>query len=626
MRFTLLILLIGILVSACEYNFKENNFVEINKIPDDLVAPGIDLNQVSTEDTIDVFNPVELSYHVAANKLEFFRTEISLNDSIILVTTKEENSFTIDPRIYPVGMYALTVTVKTNSGNGSLMDKLHRDTIQFSKTWMLNIDGQKPEKIPIISVLNADGTLKLKWKKYSRKNFYSYRIIRNYQDNRDVELDGWQKFYEKEIDTIFDINQTEYTDSTYVGGKVYYYIVVENNTNITYTRFIRDTTAGSKYYFEDSIPRLHKTYIDSSTVRISWPKSKYYKNATGYRLNSWGVDGFVKDLGRDDTSLIVQSGIPFDNTYELFTLTNKLPKFSSIATVNSPSSEFYYFWSASVDKVRKKTYLIYNDYKILDMPEFDVSRTVSSLPYSPKGFYASPNGNYLAGTYNGELVLNYKNRDISKVPETISIISSIGVGIGSISNNGFLSYSTYSGRSFGIIDLYHNENVLQLSATDVTTAKITMDGNYLVALTGTQIVLYSFDGKQATEISKMSNTSSGYKKLYVSNISNKILYLFYYNNGESSIVKMSCDNSLQKISYFNVQIVSNIIFDRYTESVMGIDNEGILRVYDLQNTAELFHYKLNSQKMPYYSDGTLFFPSERGYPGYIYKIPAFHEN
>ena len=158
-KFKILILvLFQLIFSSCEYELKKENFKQIQP-PTNIQM--YDLNLVSGQDTVKVFNPTIINYSfiLPANvkiKQAFFSLYGNLWNA-----SSGNGKFSISPKDYPVGIDTLFLLLTTSTGTGSVAEYIGAEQHVIKKYWLTIIDGRSAPILTPTKSITRDGFLKI---------------------------------------------------------------------------------------------------------------------------------------------------------------------------------------------------------------------------------------------------------------------------------------------------------------------------------------------------------------------------------------------------------------------------------------------------------------------------------
>jgi hypothetical protein len=216
MRFFALLGAVFLFSVSCDYEPMGEHFV-VRPQPD---ATGMSVTLTETSDTVKAYGNAEIFYESIIQNKEVRYFQAYLNGESVLTQVLGTGSFFLYTSSMADGCYTLRIEINTSSGTGSLADVRQLEDLRVSRTYVLCVDNSKPKPVAITSIARVDGTLELQWEKYTRSNFQRYILIK-YCYNQGFNY--YEPHWTKEI-TSNEI--TSLRDSTFIGGKVKYFISV----------------------------------------------------------------------------------------------------------------------------------------------------------------------------------------------------------------------------------------------------------------------------------------------------------------------------------------------------------------------------------------------------------------
>jgi hypothetical protein len=243
----------------------------------------INLNDFIKEDTLDFWFPQWLTFDFVSSNQKVFGVEVYLDEKK-LTFQGSTGSFEINPSDYPGRDYVpLRLVVYTESGTGSLADKIHAEGYYFDKTWILAVNRVEPYLPNIRYTINEERFLKLEWDRYPGDYFSSYVLEIEYPSTN---------VFSYPIVGIFNQDQNYYIDPGYLGGPIKYtfYYFLEGPSR---------TYRGSSTTFEVNIPTPEISFSSTNdSLTIKWTRSKLnciYKLNEPYYLSNEHLFSSEKD-------------------------------------------------------------------------------------------------------------------------------------------------------------------------------------------------------------------------------------------------------------------------------------------------------------------------------------------
>lgn len=268
-----------LILSGCEYNLNEENFVEIEP-PTDLRY--FDLDLVPSGDTIKIFDKTNLNFSFNTDGLDVLATVVTLQDKRWEFYSNK-GYITLNPQQNIYSQDTLTLSIYLKSGTGSIAEYSGLEGYFLEKKWLVIQDTRPAPKIIPTKRINEDGFLIIEWPKCDRHNFVQY------------EAGGSSPYDIFHLD-IKDANRNYFIDSLYVGGD--YHISVS-------CRLENSHTWGEPLKFRDEPPQMSIRELGYDSLRISWNQSPY--NAR-YRLDIGYGNVLFFDWKEDTACTIPQIG------------------------------------------------------------------------------------------------------------------------------------------------------------------------------------------------------------------------------------------------------------------------------------------------------------------------------
>lgn len=172
-------------MSACEFEPDETLFTEV--APPSTSDISIEI-PVNTNDTIFLFQPAVLSYRSVLGTHQANRIHVSLDGETLLSSAKPTGSFSFYTPNFPSGIHRLTIALYATGGSGSLADAGGKEEITVKKEYTLSIDLEAPSAVPFTSIKEQNGSLKVSWRRYERKNFQRYLMYKYCYDSFESDM------------------------------------------------------------------------------------------------------------------------------------------------------------------------------------------------------------------------------------------------------------------------------------------------------------------------------------------------------------------------------------------------------------------------------------------------------
>ncbi len=479
--FVISLMFLQVMFTGCEYIPKEENFIDLKKPANN---HQLELSLVPANDTIKIFKNTKLTFMFNPNGLALSHATIAI-DSIDFSINSDTSTITINPEFYTTGIHRLKAKYYSNSGTGSIADKLGAEGYMIEKNYVLLIDGSKAQAITAQYSINSNRMLELSWPECTNLNFDAY-IIKN----------GYQV-----IKVITDRKSSRFVDSLYVGGKAYYSVdtrVVTNNK----------ITTGNQLTINEDYPHLNFKQIRADSLMIYWNRSKLKCNV--HLAYGVGQSEYVKyDFSSDTDTCCVIASPPFGEQF-IFQISTQ-PFYKKSYFVFETFEQKYYTYGTALNESTNnlgynglKNILFAGNYSNLncyDMTSKTKIRSVNLSEY-PTLISNAVNSSKLA-VYTYQNIYVYPDETLSN-PVKISLSGINSIKHFMLTDNNYIAMEYYD--SFIMINLANNNEISTLNLTEtpyytpypkITTSQ---DGKYICITTNTNCKIYRFENKQYVQI------------------------------------------------------------------------------------------------------------------------------
>lgn len=404
---------------------------------------GITVNLNTVSDSLYIYEITGLAYSMQAPGFIVSEVIATMGTKIVYDGTSLENVFYINPEDFGNGTYTLTLSLKVQSGTGSLADKMVAEHVIVWKQITVIIDITPPAPVEITKIDSTNGTLTLYWEPYTKWNFQSY-TVRKYCSGNDS--------YPCELFVINTKETNSWTDQNYVGGDVYYNLEIKaaNQThygNLKHFRWTPDS------YFT----------MENGKVYFHWDKPFFVQNTVSVWLET-GLGQEIQINPEDTVYVADRNDMIFGVLYNDFRVKFKagnqngnytLPIVYYIGELIGPPSIPPTLYS----KVYNTYYGLNNWISIRAMDNMFQSMATDDLYASHKFIRIAPDGNALfTMAYDGQKstiyqtdLLTLEHRNGHEVNGRVYDIS--------VSNNGRLAYSASEGVR--IITTQNNQMIFE---------------------------------------------------------------------------------------------------------------------------------------------------------------------
>lgn len=262
MKLTRYVWLIGILLSACQFNTDDLYFVDLQK-PE---APELEIVDLSlSQDTIFLTYYQNIQFNFSAGQNKVMQVSILIDGEEKYTRPNYEDSFTILASDLSEGVHKLSFSVITNSNSGSIADLLGYEGYQFlSNEWTL-VCVKNDRMSSFVTKEVKDGKLKISWEEHNKVNFKAYRVVKRYH------FSGW-------ITEDFYTTNPYFIDEAYVGEKAYYDIYTEYYSSNGYEFHWAETQ------IENTLPEIKIRTNNSGQFEVYWEDNEFVAAIKNYRL------------------------------------------------------------------------------------------------------------------------------------------------------------------------------------------------------------------------------------------------------------------------------------------------------------------------------------------------------
>jgi hypothetical protein len=242
-------------LASCEFEPSGEFFPDITE-PGDAPPVWIDLNVEHDTIYLVVEGTIHFSFQTTERKLHMIKVCLGISCKTYESST---GSFRISmlENAWP-GTHVLTIEIYTGTGSGSMADILGTEGFAYSRTWTVVVQN---------FITPEEGRLKLRWNKYDGDDFKEYVIVKTPEGAESYTLA-----------VIKDKDRTFAYDWLYFGEKAEF--KVEVHTNRSRVNWISGI-------YSDGLPRVSNE-VDNHILTLTWDKSKYIENFTGYEI--YGID------------------------------------------------------------------------------------------------------------------------------------------------------------------------------------------------------------------------------------------------------------------------------------------------------------------------------------------------
>ena len=386
-------------LASCDYPLNDEDFVVVQ--PPAPECP-IDLNLMGEGDTLFLFNRTTLQYDFNTYGLIIRDAKIRLGSKVIeLHSTQGE--FVLDPDDFPPGYDTLTLTLISNSGTGSIADKVGVEGYLVEKKWIAVIDNRPPPQLDLHYSINENGFLAISWNSARQYNFRKYQLNRH----------GNSAYTSRHI---YAVSDTVIVDSCFTGGEVNYTLGVGVQTDAQFEMV-------SDLEIIAPMPELNFELIDVEELRIWWNKSRY---PAVYTLRNPDTSPEITYLASStDTSVVIP--FPGFGSYIRMEFT-VAPRFPGNCSGSATSVKSFYYFAGEHLAPNWPHYAYSHHDKIVyttsydDMMAYDVQtmNLVNSLQINGLGVdYACPPNSSRVAAISSDAIHVFENSQLQN-PRNIS--------------------------------------------------------------------------------------------------------------------------------------------------------------------------------------------------------------
>lgn len=491
--FFFLILALG----SCEYNLKEENFVEIEP-PTEILY--FDLDLIPAGDTIKIFDKTNLNFSFNTGGLEVLASILTLRDRRWEFLSNS-GSITIDPQNNMYAQDTLTLSIYLKSGTGSIADHSGMEGYFLEKKWLVIQDSRPAPKIIPTKRINEDGFLIIEWPKCDRYNFVQYEV-------------GGSNPYGIFNEEITDANKNYYIDSLYVGGD--YHISVS-------CRLKNSHTWGEPLKFSVEPPQLFIKELGYDSLSISWSKSPF--NAK-YRLEISASNILYFDSKEDTVCTIPQIGFGQFKRFELCTR-SIFQKWQDPSYYGQVASYKDYSLGKRIIGANRPEFAYnvyekvlysneYNHLKCFDIKDYSLENTVDLNQLIYAGEYSCPTNSSKIAVTTGTNIYIFEDKNLNS-PKIINYKEWGDDGLDHflLTDNDIIAFAAKD--TYKQIDINTMKTIVSLTIADypvysrwacITTSQ---DARYLCSVTRNGIELFhTVDGKTNEIYTDTRNYRSAY--------------------------------------------------------------------------------------------------------------------
>ena len=547
----LIILMLFVGFSSCEYQLKEEEFVEI-KPPnaENDFNVNININMLAPGDTLFIFNPTTIDYNINAYGLDIQRATLNLpGESWPL---KSSGQLTIDPKDFTPGIYTLTLLLITNSGTGSIGDITGNEGYGLKMEWVAVIDNRGGPYMEFIKTINEDGFLTLKWNPVTNLNFSHYELRRYYG-------------YETYSRDIYNPQDTTFIDSCYFAGEVSYDI-----HTVVKTKWA-DMGYGSNLSIDEPVPQLHFQMHGLDSVDVSWNRTKYPANYTLHHPISNDLSLIVS--GTDTSYTLLAPPLGSFNNYKFI-----ISALYSSSDCQFSTTQFERYSQGKPLNARTRDYacntvdgLVYTGYasllKTFDVHTFDLVDSTWMIELSGE-YSCPPNSTKLASLSRFKEILIFENKYLAN-PVSIPVNYASPDYFRLTTNNLVAVAKT---NHFALLSTETQQQVARLDITDFPYYSVwaclgcSPQGKFAAVCTNNGIHIYDISQQSFEQVYQ---DTRNYRSLQFNDLNDNELFITLKDQPILEVRSSAGFNLIRTISLPKASVICNV--DPYTGYMLLTD-------------------------------------------------------
>lgn len=588
MKTTFLQFILALAMAGCFigcYKPHGEYFNDIN-IPDSVI---LNINLNPSDSIIYIFELAEISYDILLEDKKFLRAEFYVDNELIKAQVQTPGSVQIDPEQFSTGEHNIHLILYTSSGTGSLAEAMGAEALVFEYSWKAIMETAEPVALET-NIVPENGRLKISWEKYNKANFHYYKLIRIWNIHPLPNLADEIK--------IFDQDQTWYIDSTYIGGKAHYKLVL-----YVHGHSQSGSTGYTQIDYEE--PALEISADENYHFSFQWNTCEFYNNLSKYELLNVDVEDSVifTTTNPEQISFGLPGGLYPSYHYKLkwvsensHSLRDKALEEKETFFAGYQLSPWYDPVDCAADYPPKIYFQLIND-----IVRYNATLSKEQYTYynaEPFCISVSPNNLHLVqSNFDYQSIRIFNTDDFSDFQD-IDLIDVVGYQTKmyrfDIANNGILVGFLADGTILGY-DLNTNESVFTLNNVQnpaESDIKISSSGNYFITheLPGYNAYLYQIAGTIADPPEYLGND---FRNIHF--INNEDTDQFYAITTDQEVKIFNCtDIALQRS------------FDSESENIFNVDPvSGLLFASNhTTNSYQVYNFETGEKVLDYLTDET----------------------
>ena len=210
-----------LLLASCQYDIDEVFVDNLLSLPP---APALEVKELTVEqDTFLLTQPVVIKFDIGAGSNDILGVIVRVDGTVFEEYTSGKGNFTLDPARLTQGYHSFNLQIITNTGSGSIAEKVGLEAYAFESTNFVFYNLIKAI-IPVkeVETYLSEGELMVIWDSCWYQGF-RYRVEKYLGDKNGIYI------------ASFITESARFIDSNYAGEKAYYKV------------FLEDTVKGEAY-------------------------------------------------------------------------------------------------------------------------------------------------------------------------------------------------------------------------------------------------------------------------------------------------------------------------------------------------------------------------------------------
>ncbi|WP_324027107.1 hypothetical protein QSV08_04930 [Maribacter sp. BPC-D8] len=598
-----------IALSACSYNFSEDNFIEL-KLPSG-EGVSIDFQNFSVGDTIN--SDKTIYYEIATEENQF-----GISTDIFVGTNRVENNkrsssgqFSIRPNLYEDGEHNIIIVHEFSSGTGSISEQQGQETIIITETFSFYINRNPSTPPSITSAVIENGSIVVRW------------------DN-EIDLDYKEAFLHLKFpayEELIALTPEMLLEGVYIDTKTILFPLDgnrpedENSGSVEYSillssEFEEIFGAGATLASDPAWLEVKISFIDFESFSVTWPQHPLYNNLESYQISllySYSYDPVVFSASTMGGTEIINQPYNFGGDYfgNLFPETNYSPyipayRYSPILDENTlvsipnmvqdfgkelifnPDTGNYYFLAVKNGDNNSKIIAITefsSDMQMIrkiNLFEIDAFSDISDLE-----FVMDPE------SHNFYLDFGYRTSALTYLRQTMELDKFSLLNLREFTTEGLSGANTFQLRG-DILKTWDYQSQL-LTLTNVITNQVIYEvvlgenrktdniylsdnGSYMIIKQDSEDIVYQITNNIVTVNTVLENRIYGYSVdiydniLYYGAVGNTIRVVDLLNNQEVSSISYESGDNNRRISFDPLS--NKIILLQYEDCFIVDRNSG----------------------------------------------------